>query len=107
MSYFIRGQINCEGINVIYVITYSKCLEQCVGSAVKFKTRFHIHKSDFKTKKERCGRARHFNSKCYNNNNPFQYLKVQLIEQVLCNNLENIKTFYRTGKSTGSPSYLP
>ena len=30
-------------------------LEQYVGSAVKFKTRFHIHKSDIKTKKERCG----------------------------------------------------
>ena len=26
--YFIRGQLNCESINVIYLITYSKCLEQ-------------------------------------------------------------------------------
>ena len=51
-SYFIRGQLNCESINVIYVITCSKFLEQYVGSAVKFKTRFRIHKSDIKTKKE-------------------------------------------------------
>ena len=79
-SYFMRGQLNCESINVII----SKCLEQYVGSAVKFKTRFCIHKSVIKTKKERCGSARHFNSKCYHDINPFQYLKVQLIEQVHC-----------------------
>ena len=90
-SYFIRGQLNCESINVIYLITCSKCLEQYVGSAVKFKTRFRIHKSDIKTKKERCGSARHFNSKCYHDTNPFQYLKVQHIEQVESNILENIE----------------
>ena len=90
-SYFIRGQLNCESINVIHLITCSKCLEQYVGSAVKFKTRFRLHKSDIKTKKERCGSARHFNSKCYLDINPFQYLKVQLIEQVYCNDLENIE----------------
>ena len=90
-SYFIRGQLNCESIYVIYLITCSKCLEQYVGLAAKFKTRFRIHKSDIKTKKERCGSARHFNSKCYHDINPFQYLKVQLIEQVHSNDLENIE----------------
>ena len=30
-----------------------KCLEQYVGSAIKFKSRFRIHKSDIKTKKGR------------------------------------------------------
>ena len=90
-SYFIRGQLNCESIDVIYLITCSKCLEQYVGSAVMFKTRFHIHNSDIKTKKERCGSARYFNSKCYHDINPFQHLKVQLIEQVHCNDLENIE----------------
>ena len=44
-SYFIRVQLNCEGVNVIYLIACSKCLEQYVGSAVKFKTRFRSHKS--------------------------------------------------------------
>ena len=90
-SYFKRGQLNCESINVIYLITCSKCLEKYVGSAVKFKTGFRIHKSDIKTKKERCGSARRFNSKCYHDINHFQYLKVQLIEPVHCNDLENIK----------------
>ena len=74
-SYFIRCQLSCKSINVIYLITCSKCLEQYVGSAVKFKTRFRIHKSIIKTKKERCGSARHFNSKCYHDTNFFQYLK--------------------------------
>ena len=55
-SYFIRGQLN-----VIYLTTCSKCLKQYAGSAVKFKTRFRIHKSDIKTKKEGCGSARYFN----------------------------------------------
>ena len=39
--------------------------EQYVGSAVNLKTRFRIDKSVIKTKKERCGSPRHFNSKCY------------------------------------------
>ena len=59
--------------------------------AVKFKTVFRIYTSDTKTNKERCGSARHFNSKCYRFTNSFQYLKVQLIEQVQSNNLENIE----------------
>ena len=55
------------------------------------KTRLYIHKSDIKTKEERCGSAKHFNIKCYHGTNPFQYLKAQLTEQVHCNNLENIE----------------
>ena len=90
-SYFIRGQLNCESINIIYLIICSKCLEQYVGLSVKFKTISHNYKSDIKTKKERCWSTRHFNSKSYHDTDPFQYLKVQLIEQVQSNNLENIK----------------
>ena len=105
--YFIRGQLNCESINVVNLITCSKCLKQYLSSAVKFKTRFCIHKSDIKTKKERCGRARHFNSKCYHDSNPFQYLQVQFFEQVHSNSLKNVKDILWERKSTGSPSYLP
>ena len=61
-----------------------KCLEQYVGSAIKFKSRFRIHKSDIKAKKNSCGTARHFNNKCSNSSNPFVYLRVQLIEKVYC-----------------------
>ena len=80
-SYFIRGQLNCESIDVINLITCTQCLEQYVRSAVKFKTRFCIHKSDIKTQKERCGSARYFNSKCYHDSNLFHNHKVQIIEQ--------------------------
>ena len=90
-SYFIRGQLNCESINVIYLITCSKCLKQYVVSAAKFSARSRTHKPDIKTKKKRCGSARHFNSKYYHGTNPFQYLKVQLIEQAHSNNLANIE----------------
>ena len=94
-SYFTRGLLHCESINVIYLITCSTCLEQYVGTAVKFKTRFRILKSDIKTKKERCGSAKHFNSQCYHDTNPFRYLKGQLIEQVHSNNLDNIEDVLR------------
>ena len=82
--YYIKGEMNCESTNVIYLITCMKCLEQYVGSAITFKSRFRIHKSDIKTKKDRCGTARHFNNKCCNSSNLFAYLRVQLIEKVYC-----------------------
>ena len=61
-----------------------KCSEQYVGSAIRFKSRFGIHKSNIKTKKNRSGTARHFDNKCCNSSNPFVYLRVQLIEKVYC-----------------------
>ena len=80
--YYIKGEMNSESTNVIYLITCMKCLEQYVGSAIKFKSRFKSHKSDIKTKKDRCETGRHF--KCCNSPNPFVYLCVQLIEKVYC-----------------------
>ena len=80
--YYIKGEMNCERSNIIYLITCMKCLEQYVGSAIKFKSRFRIYKSDIKTKKDRCGTARHFNNRCCNSPNLFVYLRVQLIEKV-------------------------
>ena len=79
--YYIKGDMNCESSNIIYLITCMKCLEQYVGSAIKFKSRFRIHKSDIKTKKDCCGTARHFNNKCCDSSNPFVYLCVQHIEK--------------------------
>ena len=61
----------------------NNCGDQYIGSAIDFKTRFRIHKSDIKTKKDRCGTARHFNNKCSDNNNPHKFLQVQLIESVI------------------------
>ena len=55
--YYTKCEMNCEGTNIIYLITCMKCLEQYVGSATKFNSRFRIHKPDIKTEKDRWGTA--------------------------------------------------
>ena len=91
--YYIRGNFTCNSANVIYLVECNNCKCQYVVSPTSFKQRFRIQKSDIKTKKGRCGTARHFNSICYHPINPQGYLKVQLIEQVFCDaskDIENI-----------------
>ena len=45
---------------------------------------------EIKTKKDRCGTARHFNTKCSDVQNPDRFLQVQLIQSVLSDlDLEN------------------
>ena len=85
-----RGVLHCNCNNVIYLITCKNCLQHNVGSATNFKNRFRIHKSDIKTNKHRCGTAKHFNGMCNNDNNIFQFLSVQIIEQV-CRNAPNFE----------------
>ena len=82
--YCIKGEINCQSTNIIYLIMCMKCLEQYVGPAIKFKSRFRIHKSDIKTKKVHPGTARQFGNKCCHFSNPFVYLRVQLFQKVYC-----------------------
>ena len=50
--YYPKGEMNCEGTNIIYLIICMKCLEQYVGSATKFNSSFRIHKPDIKTTKD-------------------------------------------------------
>ena len=52
--YFIKVNLSYDSCNVIHLITYSNYREQYVGSAMNFKQRFRIHKSDIKTNKYRC-----------------------------------------------------
>ena len=49
--YYSKGEINCENTSIVYLTTCMKCLEQYLGSAIKFKSRFRIHKCDIKTQK--------------------------------------------------------
>ena len=79
-TYFIKGDLSCNSKNVIYLITCDKCKDEYMASAVDFKPRSRVHKSDIKTKKERCGTSRHFNEKCLCLASSFGY--VQIIEQV-------------------------
>ena len=88
--YNVRDNLSCNNINVIYLISCKNCEEQYIGSAIDFKTRFRIHKSDIKTKKDRCGTARYFNTKCSDVQNPHGFLQVQLIQSVVSDvDLEN------------------
>ena len=89
VEYIISGKLTCNTPNVVYLIFCSNCDDQYVGSALYFKSIFRIHKSDIKTKKDRCGTARHFNTKCTDSSNRHKLLKVQIIESVKCDyNLE-------------------
>ena len=70
--------------------TCKNCPEQYVGFAANFKSHFRIHKSHIKTNKDSCGTAKHFNGKCKNDNNNFQFFSVQIIAQV-CSNPTDIE----------------
>ena len=78
--YNIRGKLTCDTPNVVCLISCSNDYDQYVESALDFKSRFRIHKSD----KDRCGTEWHFNTKCTDSSNPLKVLKVQIIEFVQC-----------------------
>ena len=82
--YNIRGKLTCNTPNVFCLISCSNCYDQYVWSSLDFKSRFRIHKSAIKTKKDRCGTARHFSTKCTDSSNPHKFLKIQIIESVHC-----------------------
>ena len=86
--YNIRGKLACNTPNVVYLISLSNCYDQYVGSALDFESRFRTHKSDIKSKKDRCGTARHFNTKCSDSSNPNQFLKIQIVGEVTATGLE-------------------
>ena len=66
------------------------CGKQYIGSAIGFKERFRIHKSDINTGKVRCGVANHLLNISHSEGNKFEYLQIQLTEQVSVNNSKNI-----------------
>ena len=66
------------------------CGKQDIGSTISFKERFRIHKTDINTGKIRCGVANHLFNVCHSEGNKFEYLQIQLIEQVFVNNSKNI-----------------
>ena len=49
-TYFVKSDLSCNSKNVICLITCDKCKDEYIGSAVNFKRRFNVHKSD-KSKK--------------------------------------------------------
>ena len=89
-KYKVKGILKCTSKNVIYLISCKCCGKQYIGSAISFKERFRIHKSDINTGKVRCGVANHLLNVCHSEGNKFEYLQIQLIEQVSVNNSKNI-----------------
>ena len=78
-TFRMKHRMDCNAINVIYLITCTACKLQYVGSSVRFKPRFREHKSDIKLKKKtKCRTADHWAS-CHSN---LDSLEIMLIEKV-------------------------
>ena len=80
--YHIKGEMNCEGTNIIYFITCLKHFENYVVSAGNLKSGFWIHKSDVKILKEHCATSRDFDNKYCHSSNPLIHSCVQLTKKV-------------------------
>ena len=104
-TYFIKGDLSCNSKNVIYLITCDKCKDEYIGSAVDFKPRFRVQKSDIKTKKERCGTSRHFNEKCLCSTSPFGYLKFKSLNRFTQKTHQILKKCFGTEKDTGKVNF--
>ena len=72
------------------LISCKCCRKQYIGSAISFKERFRIHKSDINTGKVRCEVANYLFHVCQSEGNKFEYLQIQVIEQVFVNNSKNM-----------------
>ena len=92
-KYKIKEILKGDSRNVIYLISCKCCGKQYVGSATGFKERFRIHKSDISTGKIRCGVANHLLNVCRSSTSKFEYLQIQLIENVSVKNDEGIVTW--------------
>ena len=66
-----------------YLPLLKACCHTCqyVGSAITFKERFRINKSDINTGKKRCGAAKQF-LECFNGDSEFDDRNIQLKELV-------------------------
>ena len=104
--YYIKGEMNCENTNIIYLITCMKCLEQYVGSVIKFRSRFRIHKSHLKTKKDRCGTVRHFKINAVIPPIPLYIYVSSSLRKYIVFMIVILKVFYGIAKNIGSPNYL-
>ena len=100
-TYFIKGDLSCNSKYVIYVITCDKCKDEYVGSALDFNPCFRAHKSDMKTKKERCGTSRHFSEKCLCSTSPFGYVKFKPLNRFTRKTHQILKKCFGIEKDTG------
>ena len=105
-TYFIKGDLSCNSKNVLYLITCDNCKDEYIVSAVDFKPRFRVHKSDMKTKNVHRGTSRHFNGKGLCSTSLFGCVKVQIIEQVYSEDPSNLEEVLSIEKDTGKVNYV-
>ena len=77
----VRGSWSRKSPNV-YIISCKTCGDQYIDSSTDIITRIRIHKSDVKSKGDRCGTVSYFNNICCYSNNPHIFYQVKLIESV-------------------------
>ena len=75
-----KGILKYTSKNIIYLISRKCCGKQYTGSAISFKERFRIHKSEINTDKVRCAVANLLLNTCHSESNKFEYSQIQLIE---------------------------
>lgn len=83
-TYMVKGNITCNSVYVIYLVTCKKCKHQYVGSTNDYKKRMRGHKSDnHLNKSESCGVAKHFNTtSCKHPAGANKHFSTQVIECV-------------------------
>ena len=89
-KYKIKEILECDSRNIIYLISCKCYGKQYVRSATGFKEQFKSHKSDINTGKVSCDVASHILNVCCSSASKFEYLQVQLIENVSVQNDDNI-----------------
>lgn len=58
--YSARGSLSCNNFNVVYIVSCKNYGDKYVGLPNYLKTKFRIHKSDIKSKKNFCGTVTNF-----------------------------------------------
>ena len=104
-TYFIKGDLSCNSKNVICLISCDKCKDEYISSAVDFKPRFRVDKSDIKTKKERCGTSRHLMKSAYVLLLLLDMLKFKSLNRFTRRSHQILKKCFGIEKDTGKVSY--
>ena len=82
--------MKCGSRNNVYLISYKSCGKQYLGSTTGFEERFRIHKGDGNTDQGGCDVWNDLFNVCRSSTSKFDYLQVQLIENVSVQNDDDI-----------------
>ena len=80
IKYYIRPDSTCSTPNVVYMAYCKKCKKQGVGSTISWKPRLRNYKSHIKKNVPSCKIATHFIDECCDEEIPFKYLALFIID---------------------------